>query len=150
MNDRRRDSAGWTTLYCAMGMIIIAGVAMVSGQDGKAPSPGWTTRARVVRVVDGDTVDVEISRTVRVRMLDCWAPETRGESRPQGIDSKRHLSELLPPDRMVTLHVPTDADGNVSKIWTFGRVLGRVYAADTDLSEAQVDAGHATRTKAGP
>jgi len=41
------------------------------------PSLGWTTRASIERVIDGDTLDVTICRRVRVRLLDCWAPELR-------------------------------------------------------------------------
>ena len=41
------------------------------------PPEGFTTKATVVRVIDGDTVDVSITRRLRVRLQDCWAPETR-------------------------------------------------------------------------
>lgn len=54
-------------------------VAIVGGAKApEAPSPSWTTRAKVLRVIDGDTVEVEIRRTVRVRMLGCWSPEKKG------------------------------------------------------------------------
>jgi len=39
-------------------------------------------------VVDGDTITVELKIPVRVRLLDCWAPETRtkdAEEKKKGI-----------------------------------------------------------------
>ena len=41
------------------------------------PQEGFTTKAKVTRVIDGDTVDVEITRKVRLRLKDCWAPEKK-------------------------------------------------------------------------
>ena len=43
----------------------------------KKPPEGFTTKAKVVNVVDGDTVDVVIERRGRVRLQDCWCPENR-------------------------------------------------------------------------
>ena len=50
----------------------------------------WLWRARVVRVIDGDTLDLEIDcgfhtvRTERVRLLGVNAPEMKGETRAAG------------------------------------------------------------------
>mgnify|MGYP000017315266 CR=1 FL=1 len=127
--------------------------------EHSAPKPSWTTQAKVVRVIDGDTLEVEIRRVLRVRMLDCWAPESRrdprlDESRRQeekakGQAAKEHLISLA-NGREVIVSVPMAADGDVSKIWTMGRVLGWVWLADRpekSLSAQQVEAGHAVTTK---
>ena len=41
------------------------------------PSVGLTTKVLVTNIVDGDTVDVQIVKNIRVRLKDCWCPETR-------------------------------------------------------------------------
>jgi endonuclease YncB( thermonuclease family) len=132
-------------------------VALVADQN--APSPSWTTRAKVLRVIDGDTLEVEIRRVVRVRMLDCWAPESRrdprlDESRQQAEKAKGQAAKenliSLANGREVIVSVPMAADGDVSKMWTMGRVLGWVWLADhpeKSLSAQQVEAGHAVTTK---
>lgn len=109
------------------------------------PPHGWSTQAQVVRVLDGDTLEVEITRRVRVRLLDCWAPETRD---PGGPESTENLARLL-SDSEVTLLVPTDSE-EVQDIWTFGRVLGYVWSkadADKSVNQLQVEQGHATAGK---
>jgi endonuclease YncB( thermonuclease family) len=109
------------------------------------PPHGWSTQAHVTRVLDGDTIEVEITRRVRVRLLDCWAPETRD---PGGPASTANLKRLL-GEGEVTLLVPTDSE-DISDIWTFGRALGYVWStadADKSVSQLQVEQGHATKEK---
>ena len=128
--------------------------AAFSGHQGDAagyqePPLGWTTKAEVVRVVDGDTIDVEVRRTVRIRLLECWAPETRTRDaveKRRGLAAKDHLKDLI-GSKAVTLHVPTDGSGDVAKILTLNRVLGRVYIEGVDVSAAMVAAGHATKER---
>lgn len=123
------------------------------------PEPAWITPARVIRVIDGDTVEVEIRKTLRVRMLDCWAPEShrdgrvdeseREEQKALGIASKKSL-EKYAQDRDVILRIPTASDGDISQVFTLGRVLGELWLvtdSKESLSERQVRLGHATKTK---
>jgi endonuclease YncB( thermonuclease family) len=123
------------------------------------PEPAWITPARVIRVIDGDTVEVEIRKTLRVRMLDCWAPEShrdgrvdeseREEQKALGIASKKSL-ENYAQDRDVILRIPTSNDGDMSQVFTLGRVLGELWLTsrpEESLSERQVRLGHATKTK---
>ena len=119
------------------------------------PTPGWTTTATVDRVLDGDTIEVTITRHLTVRLLDCWAPETRTtdeNEKQRGLAAKQHLETLLHRGEVI-LQVPSQGDGDVSELFTFGRVLGRVYNRTTprgrwrDVSTQMVAAGHATVTK---
>lgn len=132
-------------------------VALVA--DHKAPEPSWTTRAKVLRVIDGDTLEVEIRRVVRVRMLDCWAPESKQDPRvpeinrlmqkAKGQASKTNLIRLA-DGQDVTVQIPLDSDGDIAKSMTMGRVLGHVWLVDhpeKSLSVQQVEAGHATTEK---
>jgi endonuclease YncB( thermonuclease family) len=138
-------------------LIAIASMLLIAVEE--SPDPSWITRGRVIRVVDGDTVEVEIRRVLRVRLLDCWAPESRRdarlsesrqqESKAKGQASKAHLSALA-DGKEVILQIPLADDGDVSRSITMGRVLGRVWLLDhphESLSAMQVQAGHATTTK---
>ena len=126
----------------------------------KEPPKGITTAVKVVRVIDGDTVDVEITRTIRVRLLDCWAPETRTrdpEEKVKGYESKKYLHDLLKQvfyndlaarkQKKVTLFIPADEQGELKDNFTFSRVLGRLFVSGEDVSELMIEAGKATRTK---
>ena len=125
----------------------------------KEPPKGITTAVKVVRVIDGDTVDVEIKRTIRVRLLDCYAPETRTrdpEEKIKGYESKKHLHDMLTQvfyndfaarkKKQVTLYIPADEQGELKDNFTFSRVLGRLFVNGEDVSERMVEAGKATKT----
>lgn len=130
-------------MLCAV--LGLGSVSSVMSPPATRPPHGWSTQAQVVRVLDGDTIEVEITRKVRVRLLDCWAPETRDLGGPE---SMKNLTRLL-SDSEVTLLVPTDSD-EVQDIWTFGRVLGYVWSkadADKSVNQLQVEQGHATAEK---
>jgi endonuclease YncB( thermonuclease family) len=117
-----------------------------------APSLGLTARAIVDRVIDGDTLDVLITVPVRVRMLDCWAPETRGDEKPQGEASKSLLEQMAPVGSKVLVNIPTTHVDALAGVFTFGRVLGEVWRPgdDESLSVMMVAAGAATKEKAKP
>lgn len=142
-------------LTMAVGVCFVV-VSWAYHPERTAPEPSWTTQAVVTRVIDGDTLDVEIRRTIRVRLLDCWSPESRIDSRlPEaeraaakvaGNAAKSHLADLA-TGRAVILQIPLGTDGNTSHIMTLGRVLGNVWLVDDQaetLSEKQIKAGHAT------
>lgn len=122
------------------------------------PEPQWTTTGTVTKIIDGDTVDIEVKRVIRVRLLDCWAPESKIDPRisPEkqqaektaGLKAKQNLATLA-LNKPVILSVPTDPSGDLMKSTSMGRVLGRVWlSGDTkSLSERQVESGNATLTK---
>lgn len=120
--------------------------------DAPCPPAGITTPGILTRIIDGDTVEVEIRRTLRVRMLDCWSPESRTKDpieKKLGLAAKAHLAEVCPVGSFVTLFIPTSTGGHIESVFTMGRVLGAIWAGDDprDLSQRQRDAGHATATK---
>ncbi len=127
----------------------------------KPPPPSWTTQATVTHVVDGDTLDVEIRRTIRIRLIDCWAPESiidkrlppseQAAAKRAGLASKAHLT-LLALHQNVIVQIPTSPDGTFADSITLGRALGNVWTQNdpVSLSEKQVAAGHATTTKGTP
>ena len=114
-----------------------------------APPLGITARAEIERVIDGDTVDVVLRIPVRVRLLNCWAPETTGFDAVAGAKAKEQLCKLLPLGSHVLVHVPTAQVDALSGVFTFGRVLGDIYHPNDDesISQQMVRTGLATEAK---
>jgi endonuclease YncB( thermonuclease family) len=119
-----------------------------------APPAGLTIDGEIVRVIDGDTLILRSSMEYRIRLLDCWAPETRtrdAEEKPRGLASKNRMEELAPAGETVRVFIPVGHTAGDSL--TFSRVLGRVWRIEDgapiepDLSVVMVSEGWATRTK---
>lgn len=117
------------------------------------PSPGLTLDAECVRVIDGDTIEVEVKTRFHVRLIDCWAPESRTSDvteKQKGLRSKARMIQLA-EGRPVRVHVPLRKD--ITDVTTMGRVLGRVWLNTdgvperADLSERMVSEGLATKEK---
>ncbi len=138
-------------LYLTLAGLLLLGVCISMRALGEAPAHGWSTKCRIVEVYDGDTITVEITRRVRVRLLDCWAPEvktTDATEKARGIASRDHLRAAV-ENCDATLFVPGSDRDMLGDEWTMGRVLGHVWLEGDkeSLSEFQVKAGHATREK---
>ena len=141
-------------------LFALIALCFVAGRASKAlwnpPEPSWITKGEVIAVHDGDTLTIRVTRDIRVRLLDAWAPETKVDNRlPEsqreaekraGLKSKDALTALA-LGKPVILQVPTSED--LLKSTTMGRVLGRVWLeGDAEsLSEKQVRSGNATREK---
>lgn len=109
----------------------------------------WEYTATVDRVVDADTVDLdidlgfEVHTKTRIRLagIDAW--EVRCGEREKGLAAKRRLIELLEPERQVVLRTEK-AHGSKGK---YGRWLGTLfieYGTDlVNLNERLVAEGHA-------
>jgi len=113
---------------------------------------GLTFPAKVVYIVDGDTIDVRVTHIVRIRLKDCWAPETHTkdkEEKKRGLASKAYLTKLLLRSKDVKVYVPTKVGGKFGDSFSFGRALGYVWVdgASKSTSELMVRAGYATATK---
>ena len=131
-----------------------AGTATAKGggtMTGRPDGFGVTFGGVVTRVLDGDTVEVEVRRTVRVRLLDCWAPETRTKDRAEkrrGIAARKALQAMVDGEQVV-VDVPIDAQGKFGDSTSMGRVLGYLWHKGQDVAAAMIAAGHAKRTKQG-
>ena len=100
----------------------------------------------VVRVVDGDTVDIiidlgfSLTKKERVRLAGIDTPESRTrdlEEKAMGIESKEFLERRLRDGVPSGLRVRTEKDGK------YGRMLGWVYIGDTNLNKEMVYRGYA-------
>lgn len=115
------------------------------------PPQGWSVRGHVTEVVDGDTLEIEVKYRLRVRLLDCWAPESRTanlEEKRRGLASKANLQRLA-GDKEVFLFVPTGNMKTLGDLYSLGRVLGAVWVDGEvqSLAERQVADGHASKMR---
>jgi micrococcal nuclease len=91
-------------------------------------------KCTVVRVVDGDTVDVDIDlgfgvwlRKERVRMFGIDTPESRTrdlEEKKYGLAAKYYLKDMLGGEGSVVLKTQKDSTGK------YGRILGELWKVD--------------------
>lgn len=115
------------------------------------PPLGISARCFCTNVIDGDTLDIELRIPLRIRLLDCWAPESRTKNldeKKDGIASKESLRRLA-QGKHGHVFVPTMNALSVGDVLTLGRVLGRVWidGRDKDVSQQQVESGHAASAK---
>lgn len=127
-----------------------AAVSVLRSADAAPPPLGLTSRATVVRVLDGDTIEVEIRKVVRVRLRDCWAAELHGTpaEKHRGELAKKYCERLALGTQGV-LFVPTEGSRNIGDVTTLGRVLGHYWpdGSDKSLSEIMVQSSYATKEK---
>jgi micrococcal nuclease len=83
--------------------------------------------ANVLRVIDGDTIDVDLDLGFRVRfetqlrLKGLNTPETRGPTREAGLRSKAYVEQALPVGALIIVHT--------FKVEKYGRYLARVIYA---------------------
>jgi|TARA_B100001094_G_scaffold320425_1_gene366626 micrococcal nuclease len=110
-------------------------------------------KCKILRVVDGDTVDVDIDlgfgvwmHKERVRMMGIDTPESRTRDRVEkafGLASKERLKELLPIGSIQVLKTEIDRSGEDKK-GKFGRILGDFLTDDERrCTDILVEEGHA-------
>ena len=105
---------------------------------------GISTRATIVRIVDGDTFEcMWFGRSVKIRLLGCWvldgsaADENAADYMRQFVGSP------------IAVWIPTDEATSVFDLLTFDRVLAWCWAAgeDESINEAIVRMGWGTTEK---
>ena len=108
-------------------------------------------RVEIKRVVDGDTVDVDIDlgfgiwmRNERIRLMGIDTPESRTrdlEEKKYGLAAKKFLQNMLDDEGGIRLKTDKDAEGK------FGRILGTFYRttnyADQSINDYMVEKHHA-------
>ncbi len=126
-------------------MVVLVGSA--NFLFSKDPQGSFRTKAKVVKVYDGDTVTVEIKYTLKVRLIDCWAEEIKDkdeEKKKLAIEARDYLSSLV-KDKEVDLEIPINE--SISNSITLNRFLGRIYVENQDVSSIMVEKGFAKKEK---
>ena len=104
---------------------------------------------QVIKVVDGDTIDVDIdlgfdiSYTQRVRLAGIDSPESRTLDKAEkalGLESKKHLAELLKSAKQIVIR--TEKPDSTEK---YGRILGWLFidGATESVNASLVASGYA-------
>lgn len=132
------------TIGAAIGLsLLVSGCGTAEGSPAaESATPTHTEpavhgeQATVLRVVDGDTVDVDLQgERTRVRLLNVDTPETKHPNKMVeclGPEATAFLEDLLPEGTVVGLeydHERTDK---------YGRTLAGVYLADDRLVNAEI------------
>ena len=117
----------------------------------------WTYRAKVIRVIDGDTVDVDIDlgfgiwqKNERVRIMGIDTPESRTRDKVEkkfGLAAKARLKELLGATPILKTQVGKGGEDMKGK---FGRILGDFLTEDgKKCGELLIKEGHAVKYMGG-
>ena len=114
-------------------------------------------RAKLIKVVDGDTVDVDIDlgfgvwlKDERVRIMGIDTPESRTSDKVEkvfGLASKERLKELLGKDCILKTFAAKDGEDMKGK---FGRILGDFIVEEWEgeerlVTEILIEEGHAVK-----
>ena len=109
-------------------------------------------KCKVLRIVDGDTVDIDIDlgfgiwmHRERVRIMGIDTPESRTRDKVEktfGLASKARLKDMLPIGSIQILKTEIDRSGEDKK-GKFGRILGDFLIDDRRVTEILVEEGHA-------
>ena len=103
----------------------------------------YTYKAKLDRVVDGDTVDANINLgfdiTIhkRIRLTGIDTPESRTrdlEEKKRGLAAKNRLIELLGNGEFIL---------ESREVGKFGRVLGTIHVGKANINDQLVEEGHA-------
>ena len=96
-------------------------------------------RAKVVKVVDGDTIDVDIDlgfytmlRKQRIRPKGIDAPEPRGKERFAGLESKAWLKDEI-EGKEIEIVTFKNAKGK------YGRWLGVIYMNRQNINQLMIE-----------
>lgn len=129
-------------------LLLLVSAGRASAEEAHPTEPAYLYRAEVVRVVDGDTIDVDIDlgfyvwiRKQRIRLLDIDAPEVRGESKEAGLAASEYLKGLI-DGKTVIIRTAKGKDG-ADRDDSFGRWLATIFLDGLDVNQEMMRTGHA-------
>ena len=110
----------------------------------------WTYRCKLKKVVDGDTVDVDIDlgfgiwqMNERVRIMGIDTPESRTRNKIEkkfGLAAKARLKSLLGPKPVLRTTISKKGEDMKGK---FGRILGDFIVGAKKVSQIMCEEGYA-------
>lgn len=113
-------------------------------------------KCKLIRVVDGDTVDVDIDlgfgvwlKKERVRIMGIDTPESRTSNKVEKLFGKaasKRLKEILTGKPILKTFAARDGEDMKGK---FGRILGDFIVDDKFVTSYLIDEGHAVEYHGG-
>ena len=120
-------AAGPVSALAASALVALVGCRSTGPPSTAAPGPA-AGGAVVERIVDGDTIDVDIGgRDERIRLIGIDTPETKDENSPvecYGPEATALTELLVPPGTAVRLERDLEARDD------YGRLLAYVHRSD--------------------
>jgi len=108
-------------------------------------------KVEVLKIVDGDTIDVRIDlgfnvwHKCRVRLMGINAPESRTSDKAEkvrGLAAKEWLKDILESAQ-------SDIEMQSHGVGKYGRVLGTLFINNVDINAMMVKEGHAVEYDGG-
>ena len=106
----------------------------------------------VVKIVDGDTVDIiidlgfSLTKKERVRLAGIDTPECRTrdlEEKQMGLEAKAFITRRLADGEPSGLRVKTEKDGK------YGRMLGTLFVGSQNINQEMIERGYAWKYDGG-
>lgn len=103
--------------------------------------PCGPTRGRVVRAIDGDTVELETGERIRYLLVN--APESTSKAECFGPEAKRHNAELVEGREIAIAYDNGAASDPARCVDRNGRLLAYVSVGDVEVNSSLVRDGYA-------
>ena len=108
----------------------------------------YTYRCKLIKVVDGDTVDVDIDlgfgvwlQKQRIRLYGIDTPESRTSDDVEKVYGNAAKDFLIKWTNSGNLSIKSHKDAKGK----FGRILGEIWCHDTNINEKLIESHHAVR-----
>jgi micrococcal nuclease len=143
-------TARWLARITLVALAITAAACRGGGTDVAVSLDAGPATATVVRVIDGDTLDLSLSgQRVRVRLIGIDTPETKDENRPvqcYGAEASNFVEQLLPKGTAVRV------ERDVEPRDKYDRLLVYLYRSADELfvNAELVRDGYATTLTIAP
>jgi len=106
-------------------------IVLTSCSNSSSPPRSQADLVKIVKVIDGDTVDIALAgHTERVRLIGVNTPETKHPTKPIecfGPEASAYLAQLLPKGTTVRIERDVEARDR------YGRMLLYLYLGSNDL-----------------
>jgi len=128
----------------------LRGLGQVDSSD--APRSGWTTEVKITRVIDADTVEVEIKRKFAVRLAHPaehgFIFDTPEKNTEIGKKAIAWLKDRLKGfNGKVMLFVPLGKGESLMDFSSFSRIIGEIWLDKSRLTSILMEAGHGRLVK---
>ena len=132
----------WRIFWIIALVVLLGGLAAALSQIQLArPAQVPEGFVRVVKVNDGDSIEVRLGRVERVRLIGVNTPETVDPHRPvqcYGPEASKHTKSLLPKNSAVRLVADSNPGKDRDK---YGRLLRYVYLPNGEMLNQELITG---------